>query len=89
MNRRSFLAIASSLIVPVSEPVRRYFFAPAGGWICEPSYGFSATVYDELMGRASREIAKLWDEFNAVYVDGIRFDPKMNGVRVIGSGRRS
>lgn len=32
MNRRTFLSLASSLVVPVPEPVRRYFFAPKGGW---------------------------------------------------------
>jgi len=32
MNRRSFLALASGLLVPTPDPVRRYFFAPAGGW---------------------------------------------------------
>lgn len=32
MNRRSFLALASGILMPVPEPVRSYFFAPAGGW---------------------------------------------------------
>jgi hypothetical protein len=33
MNRRGFLALASGLLAPVPEPVRRYFFAPTGGWV--------------------------------------------------------
>lgn len=32
MNRRTFLATLGSVLLPVPEPVRRYFFAPAGGW---------------------------------------------------------
>lgn len=32
MNRRNFLALASGLLVPESEPLRRYFFAPPRGW---------------------------------------------------------
>jgi hypothetical protein len=32
LNRRHFLALASGLLAPVPEPVKRYFFAPAGGW---------------------------------------------------------
>lgn len=41
MNRRSFLAslaaTATGIIAPVPEPVRRYFFAPAGGWSPRPT----------------------------------------------------
>ncbi len=34
VSRRNFLALASGLLVPMPEPVRRaYSFAPAGGWV--------------------------------------------------------
>lgn len=33
MNRRAFLALVTTAPIIAPEPVRRYFFAPHGGWL--------------------------------------------------------
>jgi hypothetical protein len=63
MNRRNFLALAgTAIVVPVAEPVRRYFFAPAAGWYCpgtllSPAAMRAYTEFDVAITQA------LWDYY--------------------------
>jgi hypothetical protein len=76
MNRRHFLAgfaaAASGLLVP--EPVKRYFFAPAGGWsppskavirydLLRETFSAGAESFDALMLETQVQIRAAWEAF--------------------------
>lgn len=71
MNRRSFLALASGLLVPVPEPVRSYFFAPMGGWAAADE-----ETDEQLRARVRRKLEELLVGGGSVS-DAIRPRPRM------------